>query len=174
MQSSRWHLIKEWKNYCNNNTLNLASSNQMQSPEKHKIVMRVHASVASRNRLCYNHLSRAHFSYKLKSIEKSGTDVCPATDNQRESIQQDLDLFINNTIILPALTENGTCGCGGPGWRRVAYLNMSDPTQTCPPAWELITTLRRSCGRPFNAGYWTCYSCYVPYSGHSNTLRSVE
>ena len=40
----------------------------------------------------------------------------------------------------------------------MAYLNMSDPTQTCPSAWELITTPRRSCGRPSSADDKTCHS----------------
>ena len=29
---------------------------------------------------------------------------------------------------------------------------MSDPTQSCPPAWELTTTPKRSCGRPSSVG----------------------
>ena len=42
---------------------------------------------------------------------------------------------------------------------------MSDPTQTCPPAWELITTPRRSCARPSSAGGRTCYSAMFPTQG---------
>ena len=42
---------------------------------------------------------------------------------------------------------------------------MSDPTQTCPPAWELITTPRRSCARPSNAAGKTCYSAMFPTQG---------
>ena len=41
-------------------------------------------------------------------------------------------------------------------------ISMSDPTQTCPPAWELITTSRRSCARPSSAGDRTCYSAMFP------------
>ena len=67
--------------------------------------------------------------------------------------------------MLPALGGHGACGCGGLGWRRTAYLNMSDPTQTCPPAWELITTPRRSCARPSSAGRRTCYSATFPTQG---------
>ena len=74
----------------------------------------------------------------------------------RESIRRDVSSIINDTYT--KLSQQGTCGCGGPGWRRVAYLNMSDTTQTsCPGDWELITTPKRSCGRPANATY-TCYS----------------
>ena len=43
------------------------------------------------------------------------------------------------------------CSCSGTGgWIRVAYLNMTDPSQQCPSAWTLQTSSsesRRLCGR---------------------------
>ena len=39
--------------------------------------------------------------------------------------------------------------CGVGLWYRVAFLNMSDPSQQCPSAWRLVTTNGvRACGRP--------------------------
>ena len=120
------------------------------------------------------------YNAKVSTGGKVST-VCPATHDHdlRENITQDIRLLVKSSI-LPSLTrtENigpgyGACGCGGPGWRRAAYLNMSDPTQTCPPAWELITTPRRSCARPSSAGGLTCYSAMFPTQVF-NTLRSVE
>ena len=94
--------------------------------------------------------------------------VCPTTHDLRENVTQDIRQFVKNSII-PSLTHTkrgyGACGCGGPAWRRAAYLNMSDPTQTCPPAWELITTPRRSCTRPSVADFHTCYSAMLPTQG---------
>ena len=43
--------------------------------------------------------------------------------------------------------------CGGMGWRRVAYLNMSDPSQQCPLVWREIATPHRVCGRRSNSSY---------------------
>ena len=43
-----------------------------------------------------------------------------------------------------------SCSCSSAsigGWSRVAYLNMTDPTQQCPPAWREITEPVRACGR---------------------------
>ena len=38
--------------------------------------------------------------------------------------------------------------CGAGLWYRVAFLNMSDPSQQCPSAWRLVTTNGvRACGR---------------------------
>ena len=99
-------------------------------------------------------------NYSAKSVAGAGAGMCPNTQDLRGSIKQDISSLINSSV-LPVLgtgTGHGACGCGGPGWRKAAYLNMSNPTQTCPPAWELITTPRRSCARPSNAGIFTCYS----------------
>ena len=100
-------------------------------------------------------------SYNTSSIELSGAGFCPSTEELRERIKQDVEVFINKII----LTMDRACGCGGPGWRRAAYLNMSDPTQTCPPAWELITTPKRSCARPSNATHRSYYSAMFPTQG---------
>ena len=98
-------------------------------------------------------------SYNISSKESNGVGFCPSTKELREKIRQDVQSFISNSI-LPKL-----CDCGGPGWRRVVYLNMSDQTQTCPPAWELITTPKRTCARPYNATWKPCYSAMFPVEG---------
>ena len=114
-------------------------------------------------------------NYNARSITGAGAGMCPEIQNSRESISQDIRLLINNSV-LPALEFNpgyGTCGCGGPGWRRAAYLNMSDPTQICPPAWELIATPKRSCARPSNAGDYSCYSAMFPTQDILNQYSQV-
>ena len=45
--------------------------------------------------------------------------------------------------------DQGRPNCGAGLWYRVAFLNMSDPSQQCPSAWRLVTTNGvRACGRP--------------------------
>ena len=99
-------------------------------------------------------------SYNLTSIEwnGSGSRVCPSIKKLREKINEDVNLFLNNFLARQ-------CGCDGPGWKRVAYLNMSNPRHTCPLAWELINTPRRSCARPSNASFYSCYSAMFPTQG---------
>ncbi len=93
-------------------------------------------------------------------------------------------LSMNQTVFMPlsaiASDEIGTCltqqqldtaldnqrnniasflriECGGGQWTRVAYLNMSDPTQSCPPAWrDRSANGVRVCGRP--SGMSGCHS----------------
>ena len=115
-------------------------------------------------------------NYNARSIAGAGAGVCPATQNLMESIKQDIHSLINSSV-LPALTTQnqtqtrdngggyGGCGCGGSGWRRAAYLNMSDPTQNCRGTWGLITNPRRTCARPYNAGFLSCYSAMFPIQG---------
>ena len=104
-------------------------------------------------------------SYNTSSVELSGAGFCPSTQMLRETIEQDVDEFLNNSVLPKIFATHGSCGCGGPGWRRAAYLNMADPTQTCPSDWELITTPRRSCARPSNASDRSCYSAMFPTQG---------
>ena len=105
-------------------------------------------------------------NYSARLVAGAGAGMCPDTQDLREAIEQDIHSLINS--VLSALGTGpgyGACGCGGTGWRRAAYLNMSDPTQTCPQAWELISTPRRSCARPSDAGFRTCYSAMFPIQG---------
>jgi hypothetical protein len=106
-------------------------------------------------------------SYNFTSVELSRAGFCPSTEilKLREKIREDVAIFLNESVLPKILATRGSCSCGGPGWRRAAYLNMLDPAQTCPPAWELIATPRRSCARPSNAGVRTCHSAMFPTQG---------
>ncbi len=37
--------------------------------------------------------------------------------------------------------------CGGPGWRKVAFIDMTDTSQNCPQGLTLTGYSKRSCGR---------------------------
>ena len=55
---------------------------------------------------------------------------------------------IKNYIFFGQIKPN----CGAGLWYRVAFLNMSDPSQQCPSAWRLVTTNGvRACGRPVSS-----------------------
>ena len=58
------------------------------------------------------------------------------------------------------------CGSGG-GWTRLAYMNMTDATQSCPPGFRLYQSGGvRACGRPAsNSG--SCVSVQFPSNGIS-------
>ena len=110
-------------------------------------------------------LHNIYFSYNTSSIQLIWAGFCTSTEKLREKIKHDISVFLNNSVLPNIFATCGACDCGGPGWRRATYLNMSDPTWTCPPAWELITTPRRSCSRPSNASDFSCYSAMFPTQG---------
>ena len=57
------------------------------------------------------------------------------------------------------------CGSGG-GWTRLAYLDMSDATQNCPPGFKLHQSRGvRACGRPGSNA--SCVSVQFPSNGIS-------
>ena len=71
-------------------------------------------------------------NYNPRSIAGAGAGICPETQDLRESMKQDIHSLINNSVLPVLNPEHEACGCGGHGWRRAAYLNVTDPMQTCP------------------------------------------
>ena len=68
------------------------------------------------------------------------------TQENISQILEKLDIMQEEVISL-----QGQLFCGAGQWRRVAYLNMKDPTEQCPPTWrEYNENGVRACGRPFS------------------------
>ena len=60
-------------------------------------------------------------------------------------------------------------GCGGTGgWRRVVYLDVTDPNTNCPCGWQLTSYSKRTCGRVNTSGL-SCDSVFFPVSGGDYT-----
>ena len=60
-------------------------------------------------------------------------------------------------------------GCGGTGgWRRVVYLNMTDPNTNCPSGWQLTSHSKRTCGK-VRASRLSCDSVFFHDSGGNYT-----
>ena len=59
--------------------------------------------------------------------------------------------------------------CGGTGgWRRVVYLNMTDPNTNCPSGWQLTSHSKRTCGK-ISTSDLSCDSVFFPVSGGDYT-----
>ena len=97
--------------------------------------------------------------YKGEKGEKG--DQCPFCPESEDSListqSQTTDPSPINvtstevTTILNSTTETATTlpseVCGGPGWKRVAFFNMTDSNQTCPQGLSFTGYSIRSCGR---------------------------
>ena len=65
----------------------------------------------------------------------------------------------------PAPTTSPTPGqCGGPGWRIVVFLNMTNTSHVCPTEFAKTVYSRRTCGRG-NSGWRTCSSTTFSVGG---------
>ena len=70
---------------------------------------------------------------------------------------------LNNTE-LPSSPPDSVCCGEREGWSRIAYLNMTDPSHSCPPAWREITTPKRTCARTTDRP--GCDSAVFPANGY--------
>ena len=78
-----------------------------------------------------------------------------------------INISSQNEIILKMHTNSYiVCSsfCGGPEWTRVVYLNMSDPSHSCPSDWTLVNSPIRGCGRT-TSDYGDCDSVYYSVGG---------
>ena len=93
----------------------------------------------------------------------TGSEIpsCPAQQQQEATLREFRRMITSN---LATLTQ-----CGGEDWTRVAYLNMSDPMQFCPPAWRDRSANRvRVCGLPAGS-FHECNSTFFSTGDHSYT-----
>ena len=106
----------------------------------------------------------------LQTSLNSKLDSLMATAAQLSSDHQEIQTNISDVQCMDTqmtkdnvtLVPNGySCGCTG-GWRRVVYLDMTDPHTTCPSGWNMTGYPKRSCGRN-NTG--RCSSATFPVSG---------
>ena len=98
-------------------------------------------------------------TYTVQVLQGDGSQTCPS-EEQREMARNEIKNATRSLLresVVPLLQASQTQlptehPCGGLGWRRVAYLNMLDPTQQCPSVWQEITTPHRVCGRRSSHG----------------------
>ena len=93
-------------------------------------------------------------TYPAQILQGDGSQTCPF-DEQRQTARNEVKNATRSLLresVAPFL-QGYTYSCGGStGWKRVAYLNMSDPSQQCPSVWQEITTPFRVCGRRSSSG----------------------
>ena len=89
------------------------------------------------------------------------------SDVQCMDTQQSLQVNLTHQLetIKDCIESPPVYSCGGTGgWRRVVYLDMTEPHTTCPSGWNKTGHSNRTCGRNSN-GYRTCHAATFPVSG---------
>ena len=88
-------------------------------------------------------------TYRGRVLQSVDNQTCPSEEHQeiaRNEIKTATRRLLRDSIVPDLQRYTFLCG-GSTGWKRVAFLNMSDPSQQCPSAWKEITTPHRVCGR---------------------------
>ena len=95
-------------------------------------------------------------------IAKKGSYIIITSE---PSAVSDLHHQLHTQIPLTDTCGSDTMTPCGPGWRRVAYLNMTDPSEQCPAPWTLFTSGgKRVCFR--SAGGARCDSVLFSVTGN--------
>ena len=95
-------------------------------------------------------------TYPGQVLQGDDNQTCPSEEYQervRNSVKNHAQSLFQESVV--PLLQDYSCG-GSTGWRHVAYLNMSDPSQQCPSVWQEITTPHRVCGRRYNSSGGDC------------------
>ena len=82
----------------------------------------------------------------IKVLEKSGDCQCASVED-RERARSEIHQIANSAILAAIATGHiHTCN-STPGWRRVAFINMTDISYNCPTGLNLTSYSIRTCGR---------------------------
>lgn len=82
---------------------------------------------------------------------QSDPGTCPSAV-EKENVVRDLS-GRTRTIVSEVLSR-----CGGPEWRRVVFINMTDTSYDCPQGFEVTPFSKRTCGPPTTVSGPGCYS----------------
>ena len=95
------------------------------------------------------------------SMATQENSVCPP-GTHLEAVKSDLSNKISDVLATKF-------PCGGTGWRQIAYLNMTDPDQTCPQQWKIHEQdTIRACGRQ-SSSVASCDSVQFSSNGYAYT-----
>ena len=100
-----------------------------------------------------NTTNSSPLTYPGRVLRGVDNQTCPSEEQQeiaRNKVKTATRRLLRQSVI-PKLPHNFFCD-GSTGWRFVAYLNMSDPSQHCPSTWREITIPHRVCGRRSPSG----------------------
>ena len=119
------------------------------------------------------HVCEGAIKYAVKPDELG---QCPSFQ-ERERVRAEISAEVKEILSAPLYSCNGS-----PGWRRVGFVNMTDPSQDCPPGLNLTI---RSCGSShydnlynildlFPSHPRSCGSSHHTYNECSSTTFSVS
>ena len=104
---------------------------------------------------------------KLDLLDSKQDELDMKVMSVNSKLEQNILTNITNQVKNSSQEALAPCGGTG-GWRRVAYLDMTDPNTTCPSCWQLTGHSKRTCGK-VSTGHFTCDSVFFPVCGGAYT-----
>ena len=84
-----------------------------------------------------------------KVLQGDDDGQCPSIE-EKQKVLHEINIITNQVIASVTGTELYTCN-GTPGWRRVAFINMTDTSYDCPTGLNLTSYYsKRTCGRSYS------------------------
>ena len=116
----------------------------------------------------------------VRSLKGGAAGQCPSVE-ERERERNELNYFVTSVIAnttsaptMPTMTTMYTCN-GTPGWRRVAFINMTDTNYNCPTGFSLTSYSKRTCGRSRATCTSTAFGVGdLPYSRVCGRIRGYQ
>ena len=107
-------------------------------------------------------------------VIQGGSGQCPSNE-ERERVINEIHETVGSVI---SSYVPDVCGKSATGWRRVAFINMTDTTHSCPHGLNMTTYSKRTCGRT-HTGRNNCSSTTfsvggLPYSQVCGRIRGYQ
>ena len=107
----------------------------------------------------------------VKVLERGDDWQCPSME-ERERARNEIHQTISSVI-----TSINICN-GTPGWRRVAFINMTDTSYNCPTGLNLTSYSKRTCGRSHTNSFECSSTTFsvggLPYSRVCGRIRGYQ
>ena len=122
--------------------------------------------------------TRAQSRLAIKVLPTSVRGQCPSME-ERERVRNEIHQLVNETVYMYVVASQYSHTCNGtPGWKRIAFMNMTDTSYSCPTGLNLTSFSKRTCGRS-HLGYWGCSSTTfdvgsLPYSQVCGRIKGYQ
>ena len=119
--------------------------------------------------------TRGQQGIEIKVLPTSVGGQCPSVEGER--VRNEIHQLVNETVYDIEASYSHTCN-GTPGWKRIAFINMTDTSYSCPTGLKLTSYPKRTCGRS-HSGQYRCSSTTfdvggLPYSQVCGRIKGYQ
>ena len=91
--------------------------------------------------------TRGQQGIEIKVLPTSVGGQCPSVE-ERERVRNEIHQLVNETVHVYDIAASYSHTCNGTsGWKRIAFINMTDTSYSCPTGLNLTSFSKRTCGR---------------------------